>query len=158
VGPGPAKDIKFHFSSPIESSDGFKLSELSLFREGIPSLAPGAKIVCYWDELGNLRPLIEEGWLQRSTVVTVEYQDITGGNYAHDRKVDPGLYLDLRTQGYKNMDDLVEAVEHVAQEIEERGSEELGEVAGLRSTHWVLQVSCVALHRTDAEPYRAKGL
>jgi len=122
VGHGPAKDIKFHFSSPIESSDGFKLSELTIFREGIPSLAPGARIVCYWDELSNLRPLIEEGQLERDTVVTVEYQDITGGNYAHDWEVDPGLYLDLRTQGYKDMDDLVEAVEHVAQEIAEDGA------------------------------------
>ena len=121
VGHGPAKDIKFHFSSPIESSDGFKLSELTIFREGIPSLASGARIVCYWDELGNLQPLIEEGRLERNTVVTVEYQDITGGNYGHDWEVDPGLYLDLRTQGYKDMDDLVEAVEHVAQEIAENG-------------------------------------
>ena len=119
VGPGPAKDINFHFSSPIESSDGFVLSDLTLFKEGIPSLAPGARIVCYWDELVNLKPLIQEGRLQRNATVTVEYQDITGGNYSHDWEVDPGLYADLRTQGYRDMDDLVEAVEDVAQEIAE---------------------------------------
>src|SRR5215217_1314503 len=122
VGPGPAKNITFHFSSPIESSDGFVVSELTLFREGITSLAPGARIVCYWDELSNLRPLIEEGRLERSAVITVEYQDITGGNYSHEWEVDPGLYLDLRTQGYKDMDDLVDAVEHVAQELAEDGA------------------------------------
>jgi len=119
VGPGPAKDINFHFSSPIESSDGFVLSDLTLFKEGIPSLAPGARIVCYWDELVNLKPLIQDGRLQRNATVTVEYQDITGGNYSHDWEVDPGLYADLRTQGYRDMDDLVEAVEDVAQEIAE---------------------------------------
>jgi len=119
VGPGPAKNIDFHFSSPIESSDGFVLSELTLFQEGITSLAPGARIVCYWDELGNLQPLIREGELQRNATVTVEYQDIAGGNYSHDWEVDPGLYEDLRTQGYRNMDDLVNAVEHVAEEIGE---------------------------------------
>jgi hypothetical protein len=119
VGPGPAKNINFHFSSPIESSDGFVLSELTLFQEGIPSLAPGARIVCYWDELENLQPLLREGRLQRNATVTVEYQDISGGNYSHDWEIDPGLYEDLRTQGYRNMDDLVGAVEHVAEKIGE---------------------------------------
>ena len=117
VGSGPAKNINFHFSSPIESSDGFVLSELTLFQEGITSLAPGARIVCYWDQLDKLKPLIQEGRLQRNAAVTVEYQDIAGGSYSHDWEVDPGLYADLRTEGYKNMDDLVEAVEHVAQEV-----------------------------------------
>ena len=114
VGRGPAKDINFHFSSPIESSDGFVLSELTLFREGITSLAPGARIVCYWDELGNIEPLIQEGRLERNAKVTVEYQDINGGTYSHDWEIDPGLYADLRTQGYKDMDDLVDAVEKLS--------------------------------------------
>jgi hypothetical protein len=121
VGPGPAKDINFHFSSPIESSDGFVLSDLTLFQEGITSLAPGARIVCYWDELENIKPLVQEGRMQRQTRVTVEYQDILGGTYSHEWEVDPGLYVDLRTHGFKNMDDLVDAVEHIAEEIGEDG-------------------------------------
>ena len=119
VGPGPAKNINFHFTSPIESSDGFVLSELTVFQEGITSLAPGARIVCYWDELENLQPLIREGRLERNATVTVEYQDIAGGNYSHDWEIDPGLYEDLRTQGSRNMDDLVDAVEHVAEKLGE---------------------------------------
>jgi hypothetical protein len=97
------------------------LSDLTLFQEGITSLAPGARIVCYWDELENLQPLIREGSLERNATVTVEYQDIAGGSYSHDWEIDPGLYEDLRTQGYRNMDDLVNAVEHVAEEIGEDG-------------------------------------
>jgi hypothetical protein len=119
VGPGPAKNINFHFTSPIESSDGFVLSELTLFQEGITSLAPGARIVCYWDELENLQPLLREGRLERNATVTVEYQDIAGGNYSHDWEIDPGLYEDLRTQGSRNMDDLVDAVELVAEKLGE---------------------------------------
>ena len=42
VGYGPAKNISFEFSSAVESSDGFVLSDLALFKEGITSLAPGA--------------------------------------------------------------------------------------------------------------------
>src|SRR5215218_2828453 len=47
VGYGPAKNISFEFSSPVQSSDGFVLSELAFFEEGITSLAPGGRIVCY---------------------------------------------------------------------------------------------------------------
>jgi hypothetical protein len=133
VGPGPAKNINFHFSSPIESSDGFVLSELTLFQEGITSLAPGARIVCYWDELENLQPLIREGSLERNATVTVEYQDIAGGAYSHDWEIDPGLYEDLRTQGYKNMDDLVASVEHVAEEIREGGNQRSPYSAALKT-------------------------
>ena len=42
VGYGPAKNITFEFSSPVESSDGFVLSDLAFFEEGITSLAPAA--------------------------------------------------------------------------------------------------------------------
>ena len=43
----------------MESSDGFVLSELAFFEEGITSLAPGGRIVCYWDELGNLQEMFQ---------------------------------------------------------------------------------------------------
>jgi hypothetical protein len=32
------------------------------------------------------------------------------GTYSHEWEVDSGLYLELRTWGYRNMDDFVEAV------------------------------------------------
>jgi hypothetical protein len=40
VGPGPAKGVSFEFSSPIKASDDSVLSELPLFRRGLPSLRP----------------------------------------------------------------------------------------------------------------------
>jgi hypothetical protein len=121
VGPGPAKNISFQFSSAIESSDGFVLSDLTFFKEGLTSLAPGARIVCYWDQLENLQPMIEQGRLARNASVTVEYEDIARGAYSHDWEVDPELYLDLWTQGYRNMGDLVEAVEDVGEKIGKDG-------------------------------------
>src|SRR5919202_2262768 len=89
VGFGPAKNITFEFSSPVMSSDGFVLSELAFFEEGITSLAPGGRIVCYWDELQNLQEMFEEGRLQRGIEVTVNYQDITGGSFSHEWEIDP---------------------------------------------------------------------
>jgi hypothetical protein len=117
VGYGPAKNITFEFSSPVESSDGFVLSDLAFFEEGITSLAPGGRIVCYWDELENLQPMYqEEGRLERGITVTVNYQDITGGSYSHTWEIDPMLYQGLRTIGYRDVSDLVDIVERIAEE------------------------------------------
>src|SRR5215207_7895538 len=117
VGHGPAKNITFEFSSPVESSDGFVLSDLAFFEEGITSLAPGGRIVCYWDELGNLQPMYQEGGrLDRGITVTVSYQDITGGSYSHDWEIDPMLYQGLRTIGHRGVSDLVDIVERIAEE------------------------------------------
>ena len=46
VGHGPAKSISFSFSAQVESSDGYVLSDLAIFQEGLTDLAPGAKILC----------------------------------------------------------------------------------------------------------------
>jgi hypothetical protein len=116
VGEGPAKNIAFTFSSPVESSDGYVLSDLAIFQEGITSLAPGARIVCYWDDLRNLQPMFQEGRLERHIRVTVEYEDITGGSYSHEWEVDPSLYEELRTFGNRDMSDLVDVVERISYE------------------------------------------
>jgi hypothetical protein len=97
-------------------SDGFVLSDLAFFQEGITSLAPGARIVCYWDELGNLQPMMQEGRLERHITVTVEYQDITGGSHSHEWEIDPVLYQGLRTVGYRDVSDLVDVIEKISEE------------------------------------------
>ena len=72
----------------MESSDGFVLSDLAFFEEGITSLAPGGRIVCYWDELENHKQMFKEERLERSVTVTVEYQDIIGSSYSHEWEID----------------------------------------------------------------------
>ena len=129
VGYGPAKNITFAFSSPVESSDRYVLSDLAFFEEGITSLAPGGRIVCYWDELSNLQTMHQDGRLERSITVTVEYEDITGGTYSHEWEIDPLLYQGLRTIGYRDVSDLVDIVERISYEgigthREENGKEE----------------------------------
>ena len=116
VGFGPAKNISFEFSSAVESSDGFVLSDLAFFEEGITSLAPGGRIVCYWDELGNLQEMFQEGRLERGITVTVNYQDITGGSFSHEWEIDPMLYQGLRTVGYRGVSELVDVVEKISEE------------------------------------------
>src|SRR5918998_2111833 len=116
VGYGPAKNITFEFSSSVESSDGFVLSDLAFFEEGITSLAPGGRIVCYWDELGNLQSMSQEGRLERGITVTVNYQDITGGSFSHNWEIDPLLYQGLRTIGHRDVSDLVDIVAKISYE------------------------------------------
>ena len=131
VGPGPAKNITFEFSAPIESSDGFVLSDQAFFQEGITSLAPGGRIVCYWDELENLQQMYQDGGrLERDITVTVEYQDITGGSFSHTWEVDPLLYQGLRTVGYRDISDLVDKVEEIAEDWRQQSEGEQGDEQG----------------------------
>ena len=92
------------------------LTELAFFEEGITSLAPGGRIVCYWDELGNLQEMFQEGRLERGITVTVNYQDITGGSFSHEWEIDPMLYQGLRTVGYRGVSELVDVVEKISEE------------------------------------------
>jgi hypothetical protein len=41
VGQRPAEDTSFELSDPVESSDGFVLSDLPFFKEGMAPLGPG---------------------------------------------------------------------------------------------------------------------
>jgi hypothetical protein len=116
VGQGPAKRISFDFSEDIVSSDGFVVSDLPFFQEGLPSLAPGASIACYWDSLQNLLPLIKEGKIASDITVTVRYQDLTGTSYEHEWEVSARLYEGVRMVDYKGMTNLVDVVEQIHDE------------------------------------------
>jgi hypothetical protein len=111
VGGGPAKDISFEFSAPVQSSDGFVLSELPFFAEGMTSLAPGAKIGCYWDTLDNLLPLIKEGKIASDITVRVRYKDLNLDPLEHEWEVNPRLYEGIRNVDYSGMTDLVDVID-----------------------------------------------
>ena len=51
VSGGSAGDITFEFSTPIEDSSGFVVSDLPYLKEGIDFLGPGGHAACSWDEL-----------------------------------------------------------------------------------------------------------
>lgn len=118
IGSGPAKNISFEFSSEVVSSDGFVLSKLPIFEEGITDLAPRAKIVSYWDRLENLLPMMKEGRLQREISVTVSYEDLLDIAYEHTWAIAPWRYEGLRNVDYGGMSDLVEAVQRLGRREE----------------------------------------
>jgi hypothetical protein len=115
VDSSPARAISFGFSAPIESSDGFVLSELAVFREGMTSLAPGAKLTCYWDELANLLSRIQEGKIARHVEVTTRYEDLAGASYETTWDIQPHVYEGIRNVDNKGINELVETVEGLSE-------------------------------------------
>jgi hypothetical protein len=98
VGQGPAKQISFEFSRPVECSDGVVISELPLFTIGLTSLAPGARLTCYWDDLHDQLDLLERRDLEGSDIeVTVRYLDLPGTRYSNEWDIQPGIYEGLRS-------------------------------------------------------------
>ncbi len=116
VSEGAARDIVFEFSEPIESSNGFVVSELPYFKYGLDFLPPNGEITCYWDELDSLLPFLDSKDLRNGIHVTVSYKDLTGDSYRSHWRLNPFLYKDTRLVRRKGMGDLVNAVERLATE------------------------------------------
>jgi len=114
VSEGAARDIEFEFSAPIESSNGFVVSDLPYFKYGLDFLPPNGEITCYWDELDSLLPYLESKNLQNGIHVTVRYRDLSDALYQSQWRLNPFLYKDTRLVRRKGMGDLVNAVEKMA--------------------------------------------
>jgi hypothetical protein len=114
VSEGAARDIEFEFSAPIESSNGFVVSDLPYFKYGLDFLPPQGEITCYWDELDSLLPYLESKNLENGIHVSVRYRDLSGALYHSQWRLNPFLYRDTRLVRRKGMGDLVNAVERMA--------------------------------------------
>ncbi len=121
VSEGAARDIEFQFSAPIESSNGFVVSDLPYFKYGLDFLPPQGEITCYWDELDSLLPYLESKNLKDGIHVTVRYRDLSDAQYQSQWRLNPFLYKDTRIVRRKGMGDLVNAVERMARS-NDRGS------------------------------------
>ena len=115
---GAAREIDFSFSAPAESSDGFVVSELPYFKEGLDFLEPGGEISCYWDSLGSLIPLLKEKGLTDGIVVTVKYYSLGGKSYTNQWRVNPLLFEGYRDSSYKGLEDLARATERISTNVE----------------------------------------
>lgn len=141
VSQGAARDVTFEFSSPIESSEGFVVSDLPHFKQGMDFLAPGGEISCHWDHLDALLPFLRQKGLEGGIVVTTTYWDMAGEQYASRWRLNPFVYESRRYVRRKGMGDLVEAVEEMSSDVRElsgsidRLSETRETHAGRRSSH-----------------------
>ena len=111
VSEGAARDITFEFSSPIENSGGFVISDLPFFKDGLDFLPPQGELSCYWDDLNSLIPFLEARNLRAGITVIVRYKDLSGAPYESRWRLNPFLYKDTRLVRRKGIGDLVRAVE-----------------------------------------------
>jgi hypothetical protein len=126
VSSGPAKDISFEFSVPVESSEGYVVSELPYFRDGMNFLAPDGRISCYWDHLDRLLPFLREKGLEGGISVTTHYKDLAGESYVTDWNLNPFVYEHHRYVHHKGMDDLVERMESIEDAVRDLSGSEDG--------------------------------
>lgn len=113
VSEGAARDITFEFSAPIENSNGFAISELPFFKNGLDFLPPHGEISCYWDDLNTLIPFLESKDLTSGIHVVVRYKDLSGASYESRWRLNPFLYKDARLVRRKGMGDIVRAIENL---------------------------------------------
>jgi hypothetical protein len=114
---GPAKEISFHFSSPIEDSSGFVISDLPLFKNGLSFLSPNGEVSLYWDDLDSLLPYLRENGLEEGFWVRTSYKDLAGYSYETEWHLNPFLYEHGRYITHRSLGDLLDVIEHALQKL-----------------------------------------
>jgi hypothetical protein len=120
IGQGAAKDLSFEFSSQVEDSEGFVLTELPYLKNGLAFLTPEAEVRAYWDTFENVVRMLREREFEDGITVTVHYKDLEGRTFADRWTFNPLLYEESHSVRQANMDDLVAAVREVSIKLEER--------------------------------------
>lgn len=114
TGDGPAKNISFEFSEPVQSPDGFVISEMRYLREGMESLAPGSGIACQWGDIDGVIASMKERGLTQGITVAVSYEDLVGKSFDSGWNVNPTLYEGNRDVTSRDMVALVDTMEGVS--------------------------------------------
>jgi hypothetical protein len=121
---GPAKDISFEFSAPVEDSSGYCISDLDIFKNGLAFLSPNSEIGVYWDHLDSLLPYLREKGLEEGIWVTTRYKDLAGYNYETEWKLNPFVYEHRRYVKHRGIGDLVDVVEKAVEKFSPDGQGE----------------------------------
>lgn len=114
---GPAKDISFEFSAPIESSSGYCISDLPFFKNGLSFLSPNSEIGIYWDHLDSLLPHLREKGIEEAISVTTRYKDLAGYSYETEWQLHPFIYEHRRYLQQRGIGDLVDIVEKAVERL-----------------------------------------
>jgi hypothetical protein len=118
IGRGAAKDIRFDFSAPIESSGGQTISDMAYFKEGIAFLAPNTEIATVWDSYADAVEVLKEKGLRNGITVTVRYKDLRGKAYSTRWTINPLILEGSGYADYREFEDLVRALEKISRDIE----------------------------------------
>jgi hypothetical protein len=127
---GPAKDITFEFSAPVEDSSGYVISDLPIFKNGLAFLSPESEIGVYWDHLDSLLPYLREKGLEDGIRVTTRYKDLAGYSYETEWKLNPFVYEHRRYVKHRDIGDLVDVVEKAVEKLSPDGQVQSAERTG----------------------------
>jgi hypothetical protein len=127
---GPAKDITFEFPAPIESSSGYCISDLPIFKNGLAFLSPNTEIGVYWDHLDSLLPHLREKGLEEGISVTTRYKDLAGYSYETQWHLNPFIYEHRRYIQHRCIGDLVDVVEKAVEKLSPDGQVQSAERTG----------------------------
>jgi hypothetical protein len=130
---GPAKDISFEFSTPVESSSGYVITDLPVFKNGLAFLSPNSEIGVYWDHLDSLLPHLRQKGIEEAISVTTRYKDLAGYSYETEWQLNPFIYEHRRYVQHRGIGDLVDVVEKAVERLspdgELQGTERTGPAA-----------------------------
>ena len=118
IGRGAAKDIRFDFSAPVESSGGQTISDLAYFKGGIAFLAPNTEIATVWDSYADAVEVLKKKGLRNGITVTVKYKDLRGKAYTTRWTINPLILEGSGYADYREFEDLVRALEKISKDIE----------------------------------------
>jgi hypothetical protein len=114
---GPAKEISFEFSAPVEDSKGGIVSELPVFRDGLDFLSPEGEISIYWDHLDSLLPYLRQKGVKEGIWVRTLYKDLAGYSYETEWHLNPFIYEHQRYVKHRDIEDLVDVVERAVERL-----------------------------------------
>jgi|SRR5215216_6410133 len=89
-----ARNVRFQFTPPLvsthdDATERGRISDLNLFKNGIPSLAPRKEIRTFFDEF----PARLDRGLPMSYDVGVSYEDPSGERYSETTSLDLAMYI-----------------------------------------------------------------
>ena len=113
IGQGPAYKLTFKTNPDFEYSEGKKISELNIFKNGLKYLAPNQELVFFLNSLIE----ISSKKLCSSFDVTVNYEDESGKKYERNYNIDLSEIFGLRHVGGPPLKKIADQIEKIVDEI-----------------------------------------
>lgn len=110
IGNTLARDVRFHINPPFSTAINERVADLKMFREGIPTLAPGKKIRTMFDSGIQRKPDQFPDVYQ----VRIEYFDQKRKrHFEEDLELDLGIYWNLITADQRDIHDIHERLKEI---------------------------------------------
>jgi hypothetical protein len=111
-----ARNVRFSFSPPLEATmddPERKTAELKMFRESIPTLAPGKFFSTAFDSF----PAREQSGLPDAYAVIVRYRGELPHDYEDEQILDLGIYRNLLHVNRRTIHDVAERLKEMKDEL-----------------------------------------